>query len=157
MATRTTSVGTQSNSDFLSSAEYNSAAGGWIGYVTRTSDVSSLTTSDDTLTGVTVTVTVGTSRYIKITVFGRMISTVANDDANINIKESTTVLTGSTFTLNRTTLPYGHTVEKVLAAPSSGSHTYFATGGLAAGTGSLTLKADATRPAWILVEDLGST
>lgn len=162
MATRTITPGTLTSSDPLASSEYNELPGGWIGYVAITSDVTGLTTSDDTLTGLTVTVTAGTNRYLEIHGHVRLTSDVANDDGSINIKESSTTLQGSgAVAMNRTEANlgqgYGCNAWKILSAPSAGSHTYFLTGGRAAGTGTLKCKADSTRPAYILVSDLGST
>lgn len=157
MATRTTAVGTKADTDILSGADFNDAAGGWIGYVAVTSSQSSITTSATDLTSLSVSPTVGSSRYIKLTGQCRFVSDVATDDFSLNIQESTTVLNGGGFCGQRLTVNYMAHVQAVLANPSSGSHTYKLTGGRSGGTGNITMVADATHPAWLLVEDIGST
>jgi hypothetical protein len=129
--------------------------GGWIGYAAVTANQGSITTVVD-LTGLTVTVTVGTTRYLKITGYlPSWSSTNATAYATLTIVESSTTLnsaTGSTPTIGSGTVLSAVAV----VTPSSGSHTYkLQLGSVTAGT--VTMSASATSPAFILVEDMGST
>lgn len=153
MSTRTGVPGTIS-SGAVGSAQFNSLPGGWIGYVAVTSDVPSLTHSTDPLTGLSVTVTAGTSRRLKITGVAHFQAGTATDDAQLNIQEDATIVQGGAIATSRTTVSYGAR-EEVIRVPSAGSHTYDLTGGLAAGTGPITMKAATNKPAYVLVEDMG--
>jgi hypothetical protein len=139
----------------LTATNLDKYPGGWIGYAQATSNQGSITTAVD-LTGLTVTVTVGTSRYLKITGYlSSWSSTNANAYAQLLVMESSTTLqsaTGSTVTIGSGTM----LCAVAVLTPSSGSHTYkLQLGSVTAGT--LTMSASATAPAYILVEDMGST
>jgi hypothetical protein len=125
---------------------------GWLGYAQVTANQSTISTEVD-LTSLAVTVTVGTSRRIRIS--GRVLVSSAGtaDVASLNIKESTTQLSsGRTGGLQAT--PLGLYVDVVLS-PSAGSHTYKLTMAREVGANALTMTATSTVPAFILVEDLG--
>lgn len=127
---------------------------GVLGHVAVTANQGSITTEVD-LTGLSVTVTVGTSRRIKITGYTRGIeSTVAADEISFRIKEGATQLEQSQVTVGSANRGYTQLVQ-VSLTPSAGSHTYKLTAVRSAGTGTLTMAASATAPAWILVEDIG--
>lgn len=152
MAVRTTPVGGAVAGAQGAASQLNGAAGGWIGYVEVTADQTGIT-SEVAATGLTVGVTVGTSRRIRITLCCRMSSTVAGDSVQANIKESTTYLQlvqNTSGAANRGDTLVGH----VVLTPSSGAHTYFVTM-TRNGTGTITNTAAATSPSFLLVEDLG--
>ncbi len=81
MSNRTTAVGTQSGSDVLTAAEYNDAAGGYIGRATTTSDQTGITTIADLTftTSGTINPTVNTSRLVQIS-YNLQFDSNANDD-----------------------------------------------------------------------------
>ncbi len=129
-------------------------AGGWIGYAEQTGDQGAITTEVD-LTSLTVTVTVGTGRRIRISARTLVVSTVANDIAALNIKEGAAQLqTGRTGALSGTAVSVGISADVILT-PTAGAHTYKLAMARETGTGTLTNKAAATAPAFIAVEDLG--
>lgn len=154
MSTRTATSGTIVSSQTAQSSDINNTPGGWIGYVQITGNVTGLTHVNDTLTGLTVTVTVGTSRRIMVTGSCLFNSSTAGDDSSLQIQESSTVLGHGATYMQRTSQNYFARCEVVLT-PSSGSHTYLLTGGLSGGTGPVQLVASSTNPAYILIEDLG--
>jgi hypothetical protein len=153
MATRTTPVGTHSGTDYLSAAEENGAAGGWIGYVEVTADQSGITSIAD-LTSLSVTVTVGADRLIKITGCVRASNGTASKAASLYIYESTTELQRADAHLQDADIGAGITATRILNDPSTGTHTYkLRMASLIGGTA--TMRASADEPAFILVEDLG--
>lgn len=124
--------------------------GGTLGYAQVTANQTGITTAAD-LTSLSVPVTVGTGRRIKITghcfQFTRTAGTVTYID--FRIAEGATLLNRTTLVCPNTYA--GGSVEHVLS-PSAGAHTYK----LQAGTdGTITAEAAATSPLFILVEDIG--
>lgn len=113
-------------------------------------------TAEVDLTSLSVAVTVGTGRRIRIRGHvANLTSTVANDTFALGIKEGATQFTDSIVTI-----PVGNQgmfiISEVILTPTSGSHTYKLTGIRANGTGSVTLNLASGRPAFILVEDIGA-
>jgi hypothetical protein len=153
MATRTTPVGTQTSTDYLSAAEYNGAAGGWIGYVEITSDQSGITTETD-ITGLSVTVTVGADRTILVTGSIRASNNTASRAAIMYIKESTTYLQRADA--HFVAADIGASIERSVRIndPSTGSHTYKLSADALIG-GSATVRASSTAPSFLLVQDIG--
>jgi len=140
--------------EVLTAVNLEKLAGGWIGYNEVTANQASITTEVD-LTNLTVAVTVGTGRRIRITSEVSITGTVANDVGTLNIKE------GATFIQVRDVIvPIASNavlVASIVLTPTAGSHTYKLSAQRSAGTGTLTVTAGATRPAFIYVEDVGST
>lgn len=124
------------------------------GYAQVTANQGSITTETD-LTSLTVTVTVNSGERIKITGHVRVASTSASDVPELHIKESTTVLAldRSAFT-TASSLVTIH--GEVILTPSAGSHTYKLSMLRDSGSGTLTMSAGATFPAYILVEGIGT-
>lgn len=151
MAVRTTPVGTAVGGAQAAAATMNGAAGGWIGYAEVTADQAGITVEVD-LTGLTVTVTVGTSRRIKITAAVYPVSTVANDIVTVKIAESATILQTRSVSLP-VSGANGELTAICVLTPSVGAHTYKLR--MVRVTGSVTSSAGATFPAFLLVEDLG--
>lgn len=117
-------------------------------------DQTPITTVVD-LTGMTVAVTAGTSRRLKITATGPATSSVVADRVAFKIQEGATVLATGYFhvTPNATsTATHMHLVAEV--AGVTGAHTYKATLVRQSGTGNVTFSA-ATYPGTFLVEDIG--
>ncbi len=152
MSNRTTAVGTQTSSDFETAAEYNDAAGGWIGYVAVTADQGSITAVTD-LTSLCQAVTVGTSRRIKITAECRMSNSSGTGGCVLEIWESTTRLQTRSQWASVADSHNGMNCTVVLT-PSTGSHTYKLRGDIAS-TGTVTMRAGAEYPAFLLIEDIG--
>lgn len=127
---------------------------GILGYAEVTANQGSITTLAD-LTGLTATVTVGTDRRIRVIGYiGASVDTVSDTTATLHIRESSTTLQTAR---NR---PVGNSRQAVLAAvwvgaPSAGSHTYKLSLEREVGTGTLTMHAASTNPAFLLVEDIG--
>jgi hypothetical protein len=123
---------------------------GTLGYAQTTSAQSSITTAVD-LTSLTVTVTVGSGRRIRVS--GQVGMTIATPggQVEVNIYEGGTQLKRSVQTLGAVTVATYQ--PSVVLTPSAGSHTYnlkaLANAGIAA------TFASATDPNWILVEDIG--
>ncbi len=136
------------------STNMNKMAGGWIGYATNSADQTGITTLVD-VTDITVTVTVGTSRLIRVDVLGLV--TISTNSANYVGRIQQDGSNAGTWAYkdggaaNDADWQHGF----VVLTPSAGSHTYKAT--LATSSGSGTLSVDGTSPnqARILVTDLG--
>lgn len=130
------------------------AARGTLNYAQITADQGSITTEAD-ITSLSVAVTVGAGRRIRITAFtGSVKSTVANDYIALTIKEGGTQLTTGTVSPPNGTNGLTATVSVVLT-PSTGAHTYKVACARVVGSGTVTFGATATNPAYILVEDIG--
>jgi hypothetical protein len=152
VASRTAYPSVEVDGDILTAANFDRLPGGWIGYVEATTNQTTITTVVD-LTSLSVAVTVGTNRRLRITGKVNFTSTVANDGAKLRIQESATVLNAAD-----NTTPTGAGGVFIFASavltPTAGTHTYKLT--LArTGTGTLTMNASATEAAYLLVEDIG--
>lgn len=153
MAVRTGYVGTQVAGDVLTAANFSKLPGGWLGYVEVTADQTGITTEVD-LTSLTLAVTVGTSRRIKITGSVMAQSTIAGDAVVLQIKEGGTYLQA---VQNNTPVAGQPMVfeRSVVLTPTAGAHTYKLALARASGTGTISMRASATFPAWIDVVDIG--
>lgn len=166
MAVRTAYAGTAAEGDVYTAANHARMPGGWIGYAQVTAaqalqDADSGGLETD-LTGLSVTVTVGTNRRIRITGSGVLAidDPLANPVCVGNIREGVTVLgrwayfdlnAASGLIFDRATLSFE---RSVVLTPTAGAHTYKLTAWASAGADML-LFAGATQPAFILVEDIG--
>lgn len=130
-------------------------AGGYAQIVANSANTNATATAVD-IAGLATTVTVTATRRVQITVLLHVQSTVANDRAQIQIREGTTVLgTVNMPQLVTAASPYSHQFSVVVNAPAAGAHTYKVSFLRLAGTGTLTAAASATMPAFILAQDLG--
>lgn len=152
MATRTAWPGTEVDGDVVTAALIDRLPGGWIGYAEVTANQGSVTAEVD-LTSLTLSVTVNTNRRIRITGKVQITSTVAGDGSKLRIKESTTTLNAAD---NATISGGGGVFIQAVAVitPTAGAHT-FKLSLTRSGTGTVTMNASATEPAFILVEDIG--
>lgn len=128
--------------------------GGTLGYAQITSNITGISTETD-LTGLSVTVTVGTGRRIRVSAFAPHARTVADGVTRLRIKESTTTLTmadGHVRAAGEGQIPLQ---AAVILTPSAGSHTYKLSLARDSGTGTVGCTALSTNPAFILVEDIG--
>lgn len=152
MTVRTAYPATESAGDVLTTTNFDRLPGGWIGYAETTSAQSGITTVTD-LTGLTVTVTVNTSRRIRITGQADITRTVSTDLVIGRVKEGSTNL--GIFYSAATIGTFNTGQAGCVIAPTAGSHTYKLTLERSSGTGTCGVQAAAGEPNWILVEDLG--
>lgn len=155
MPVRTAYAGAAVSGEVLTAANVNKIPGGWIGYNESTTNQGSIAGTEVDITGLTATVTVGTSRRIRITVELSLSSSVANDVPSLRIKEGTTQLQSREEHLGSVVGALAAISASVVLTPTAGSHTYKATLVRAVGTGTLVVNASATAPAFLLVEDIG--
>ena len=155
MAVRVTPAGNQVNGEDADASYANGVAGGWIGYIERTSDQTGITT-EVAVSGVTVTVTVNASRRIEITAKAAHLATNADTVAALNIKEGSTVLDQDRATTAFANVSYNKSMTpSCVLTPSTGSHTYSLSAERITGTGTVTLVADSTRKIYLCVKDVG--
>lgn len=133
----------------------DNVAGGTLGYAQRTTDQTGITTATD-ITGLSVTVTVGAGRRIRLHAWcPYWITTVAGDRGEIKIQEGATILAFTESTNPGTAGNFGISAHAVIT-PSAGSHSYKVVFGRAAGTGTLTFGGSTTSPAFLMAEDVGT-
>lgn len=153
MPSRTAYAGTAVAGDVYTAANHAKMPGGWIGYAETVAAQGGITTEVD-LAGLSVTVTVGSNRRIRVTADITLLPTGTTTQAYI--KEGSTHLKRFAF-INDSgsglTTPALHQAGSVILTPTAGSHTYKLSadsGGLGAST-----SANSSDPHFILVEDLG--
>lgn len=125
-----------------------------LGLATVTANQEGITTVTD-LTGLTVTVTVGANRYIRISFEGEFDRSVVDGTSQVILMEGGTAL--QTFGYQPNIANENMTVggSLVIDSPSAGSHTYKLTLTNSTGTGNSDLFASSTIPAQLWVEDIG--
>jgi hypothetical protein len=127
---------------------------GVLGYAEVTASQGTFGAETD-ITGLSVTITAGTARRIKVTAQAGVNTNggAVDDVAGLNVKEGATLLTYQRVgRVGATTLGIG---AQVILTPTAGSHTYKVSMVREAGSGGLTMVAGTVAPAFILVEDLG--
>jgi hypothetical protein len=125
-------------------------AGTELGYAEITSNVVQTGAGNQVVSGLSVTVTVG-SRPIRIEVgCSSLTSSSASGISTVAIKESTTTLTSASAVLTTVALPITRAVR---LTPSAGSHTYKINLGQTI-TGNATLGAAAASPTYIHVVEV---
>lgn len=129
---------------------------GEVAYAEVTSNQTGITTMTD-LTGLSVTWTAAAGRRYRVSFKVLVFSTVANDDANVWVRN------GSSTSLNAYGVRAVSTTHGIVVAGShrltglsAGSQTVKLSLERAAGSGSVALAAASTHPSFILVEDIGS-
>lgn len=105
------------------------------------------------LTGLSVTVTVGSGRLIRVSGFGLAQQQTLGGDVQMFIYEDGAQVATARHTAGAAGA-YVTPIPIVLRTPSAGSHTYKLRMSTSAGT--VTLVAGSTFPAFIAVEDLGA-
>lgn len=153
MPVRTAYVGTQVPGDVLTAANFTKVPGGWLGYAEVTADQTAITTIVD-LTGLSVAVTAGADRRLKITGSCHAASPTAADEVDLYIREGSTTLQQRVLTVGTAGRIYAlHAIA--IVTPTAGAHTYKLSMARTAGAGSAFMGAGALYPAFILVEDIG--
>jgi hypothetical protein len=140
----------------ITAANHVKFPGGWIGYNEVTANQTPITSITDA-TGLSLTVTAGTSRKVKITGYVGFQSTVGTDIGVLQITDGSNVAVNvCNVQCNLTTVAQVIAHAQAVLNPSSGSNTWklrVARGG--GGSGTLALVAAATTPSFVLVEDIG--
>jgi hypothetical protein len=149
---RTAYAGLAQAGDAYTAANHARMPGGWIGWAQVTTDQASIDALTD-LTGLSVTVTANSSRLIRVTGQISLLTDGTGNEAQGYIREGTTKLAeiGPGAVAAGTA---GVITASAILEASSGSHTYKLSAEPIDEV-SVTMKASATRPAFILVEDLG--
>lgn len=132
-------------------------AGGQLGYAQIVGSVGGSAASFD-VTGLSVAVTVGTGRRIKVSAhlpsisFGDTTSSYAFD-----IHQDGVIIGRSAFVARTvSTADASPANGSAIVSPSAGSHTYKVVATRGAGAGAVTVNASASIPSFILVEDIGA-
>lgn len=128
---------------------------GSLGYAQVVANQGSITTTVD-LTGLTVTTAVlAAGRRLRITGFVPDVqSTVNTDSVTLFIFEGATQL--NQMNVNIAVAQGSGLIAMVVVQPSAAAHTYKLSMARLAASGTLTMVAGVTAPAWILVEDIGT-
>jgi hypothetical protein len=142
----------------LTAALMNDLPQGVLGITSATSDVgpTSGTTELDILTAGAVTIA-GTARRIRIHFHARALgASVAGDTFILRIKEGATILSESVYTAPGTgDNAVGSDFEAYVDSPTAASHTYKVTLQRFNGTGTCSVRASASGPMKIVIEDVG--
>jgi hypothetical protein len=148
---------TLTNKDLTSATNSFPAANplGVLGYAQVTANQTGITSEVD-LTGLSVAVTVGTNRRIRISYVGEHLSSASGDVTQVKIMEGTTELHNGAQHLGSGAGVSNIVTTSTVLTPTAGAHTYKMRALRAAGSGSITASANATRKSYILVEDIGA-
>lgn len=156
MTARTTLAGLQTTGGPAPSAFANSVAGGWIGYASRTADQTGITT-EIVLAGMQQAVTVGPSRMLWIRGVVHVQGVNGDESAELRIKEGSTVLDSASRAVTAAGGPglVTVTVETMVVAPATGSHTYSLALARTSGTGTIASVASGTKVEKLIILDVG--
>lgn len=142
--------------DVITETDLEKLPGGWLGYASVTANQNVATSTVTDLTGLSVTVTVGANRLIKLSASCLLSRSVADGVTVGYFREGSTELgRWGQHSPSATTEFDWCSGWCLVSAPSAGSHTYKLSMNRATGTGNATLNAGTGAAAWILVEDLG--
>lgn len=123
-----------------------------LGYAEKTVDQTGITAITP-ITGLSVNVTVPAGRRLRITSKAELLSTVSADKGSIFIRQDGAIIQGAATGLDVT--PRNYTAfASVIVTPTAGAHTYTVDAERTNGTGSMTVSASSTLPAFLLVEDV---
>jgi hypothetical protein len=157
VASRVAFPGTAADGTTHTAADDNKLPGGWIGYAEVTSNSADFGATITDVAGLSVAVTVNSTRRIKVTANVNVEILSATEATNLYIREGTTILA-----MRKAGAPTGvaqwNLTFFVILTPSSGSHTYKISAQRATGSGSHHIAADANTtygPSSILVTDIG--
>jgi hypothetical protein len=133
-------------------APANTSPSSTLGYAEAIVGQGGIVGSNADLTSLTLTVTVAAGRRIKISGHTLARSTVANDVFQVGIYEGATLINAAKDSVP-TTDDLSVDVFAIIT-PSAGTHTYKLVGLRSSGSGTITVAAGATFPAFILIEDI---
>lgn len=151
MPVRTAYAGAAVSGEVLTAANVNKLPGGWIGYNQVTANQAGVGITATDLTGLTVTVTVGSSRRIRVSASVGIQQRTSAALPEVNIYEGASRL--QRFPVSVAAEQYEILNPSVVLTPTAGSHTYNLK--LVTSTATVDMLAGADWPAFILVEDLG--
>lgn len=151
MPVRTAYAGAAVSGEVLTAANVNKIPGGWIGYATNTAAQTGVGTTATDLTNLTVTVTVDTSRRIRITGYVPIQQRTSAALSEVDIHEGATRLARHFASVAAD--QFDTMTPSVILTPTAGSHTYNLKMVTSAGTVDTVYGTDTI--AFILVEDLG--
>jgi hypothetical protein len=155
MVSRTSNVGNFNTGDVLTEAHVDSLPAGWLGYIADTTGQGSITT-EASLTGLSLTVTVNASRRLELRCKASAQSTVSGDTVLYKIKEGATTLDSMPLPITAAGGPGQIGTEfAAVITPTAGSHTYNVTLARTSGTGTINHVASATTISWLRVTDIG--
>lgn len=133
-------------------APSSGAPGSTLAYAQVTANQGSITSEVD-LSGLSANITVPAGRRIRITGEINMSSSAVPETGDMKIFEDGVQIAGGAQTLSSVGVS-NKSIVSVTRTPSAGSHTYKLRLGRVGATGTLTMAAGATFPAFILVEDI---
>lgn len=139
--------------EVLTAANLSRLPGGWIGYNEVTADQVGIGTTITDLTGLAVTVTVGTSRRIRVTSRVQVKQNTSAGTPVVYIREGASILQSNSIAVSAANFIAVFETSVVLT-PTPGSHAYKLSALTSANT--VDSQAAAANPAFILVEDIGS-
>ncbi len=153
MPARTAYPGTQAVGDVLTSANFTKTPGGWIGREQVTANQTTIGTSGTDLTGLSIAVTVGSGRTLRITGQAMLQSKGSAHGSELAVYEGATRLNTGRIEAEAQDSFSTCVVVAYIVSPSAGSHTYKLRATASANTTDMLAGADF--PAFILVEDIG--
>lgn len=155
MVSRTSNVGLFATGDVLTEAHVDSLPAGWLGYIEDVTGQGSITT-EATLTGLSVTVTINASRRVEVRCAATVQTTVAGDSIIYRIKEGATVIKAFPQPIPAAGGPGQQGVEfSRTITPSAGAHTYTVSLQRSSGSGVITHVADAANVSFLRITDVG--
>lgn len=139
---------------FWTGSDWAALSSSTVGYAQIVANQTGITTITD-ITSLTVTFTAVAGRRYRITGSAFLLTTVSGDVASLVIADGAgTQLNSSQVDLRSSSTDIrGHVFAVVV--PGAGSKTYKLRASRVSGTGSISVDAGATYPAFILVEDIG--
>lgn len=140
----------QSTSDAL-----NLRPKGEIGYAERTANQGSIV-AETSLTGLTLTIgTASAGRKLMFTAAVQLYSTVAGDDAVLSLRRNGVEIATHELTLAKANTQLAFRIARRWA--HTGTAVYSLGARRATGTGTITMRALSTTPAFLLAEDIGAS
>lgn len=133
----------------------NAAPRGRVGYAQVVANQTGITTVVD-LTGLTVTFTAAAGRRYRISMSCKVLSTVVGDAVKVAITDSGGTEIQNAEIINQSGATGQSMGCAVVLVPGAGSVTYKLRATRTSGTGSVSVLAGATSPAFILAEDIGT-
>lgn len=133
----------------------NAAPRGRVGYAAVTASQTTITTVVD-LTSLTTTFTAAAGRRYRISAGCKVLSTIVGDAIQLQITDGSGTVLQNAEMINQSGSTGQSMACSVPVVPGAGSRTYKLRMLRTAGTGSVSMIAGSTAPAFILVEDIGT-